>query len=270
MLTPVITLFMWRIHCNMTFDHATTSDHAMTVENYLAVFRSKTGEQIYIVCKEMVKFVLREAEISALLIVLLTISILFRVLPKDKRKELRCFVMMILAVYVLWIMGMLGMYLFSMPVDQAIVLASVERYYKTIVVAILYLTAVVCVKVLSQPVKNKNKDLFAVGMVLGVTLLGTVTLPKHGSTVFHLRHNVSREEISDTLTGFHITPGERWTVLLDEGYHPVVPFICRYLFYSADVEIFTTSYEDVMSEINSGNVLVMQNGRREIIDLNAE
>ena len=133
------TLVIWYAHCNYVFLEAATSKHTASAENFASVLQEKTSEDVSQIISAVISFSLGGADL------ILTVAFALATLPLTlltNRGGLRSWGTLILAlaaVYVLYMIGTLGMFLLSMPMEEARTLNGIDRYRKTIFVYVLYL-----------------------------------------------------------------------------------------------------------------------------------
>lgn len=79
---------------------------------------------------------------------------------------------------------MLGMYLFSMPGEEATILAGSDRYVKTILIAILYVAVIVFMKILTELNMRKGASVAAAARCTRIFLRGRIRLSGRREAVF--------------------------------------------------------------------------------------
>jgi len=114
-LFPFLTLVIWQKHCKYVFPTAATTKHAMTVENYKSVFGDKTAEDIKTICTGMARVSFTSRGILALLGIAAIIGCCVFFFSRNDWKDYKNCFLFTLIFYVCYQLGMLGMYLFSMP-----------------------------------------------------------------------------------------------------------------------------------------------------------
>ena len=130
------------------------SKHAMTADNYKQVISSKTAEDVKQVVYGMLRFSVSGTELYCVIGVMMFAGILSFCLKKDFRRKYVCLLAVSALLYLTYMAGMVFMYLFSMPAGEAVVLASSDRYRKTIFIVIYYLFAIAAVQCISDTVEN--------------------------------------------------------------------------------------------------------------------
>lgn len=133
LLSPFITLMMWTLHVKRVFPQGLASKHSLSLSNFETVFQDKQLEDVLTIITSILRRTFTLSNAALLLIFMAAILWLFRkhictpagtVLP-----DLLC---LTLVSYLVYQLGTIGMYIFSMPQDEAVMLAGYERYHQTI------------------------------------------------------------------------------------------------------------------------------------------
>ena len=186
-----LSYFLWNRHCLLVFTAPELSKHAMNLANYSAEFAEKSAADILLIAKNVIYFVVTCRETRLIVLSTLTVGILVflsdrnQLVPFCKRA---LFVFGCLAAYIL---GMLGMYAFSMPLDESLQLASISRYYKTAVLAVLYWECCVCSAMLGTLTLGRvHRKEMAIGLVILVLLPALqVTFSYRGTFLTYAPHD---------------------------------------------------------------------------------
>lgn len=133
-LLTFITFYLWNKHVDLAFG-INISDHNMSLANYEAVLSSKTfDENIYIATE----FATRMISDTRIILMILAVSALIFLSAKSQRNRNMTEIIRILCFipgfYLIYQVGMLAMYLISMPKYEAMYLASYNRYHQTILI----------------------------------------------------------------------------------------------------------------------------------------
>ena len=159
----------------------------MTVENFTSVFQNKSQADIKVICTSLLKFAVSYKEVWITAGICALIGVLILVTRKELGKDSHKIVGFSLILYVTYMIGMLGMYLFSMPGGENGSLAGIGRYTKTILIAILYLNMVPAVVMISDLPEKRIKTVcstacvfisFFVGMYISSGSIKTVVQNK--------------------------------------------------------------------------------------------
>ncbi|MFY9901586.1 MAG: hypothetical protein WAK52_03165 [Trichococcus sp.] len=180
---PYVLKVLWDKHIELVFLSGAQSRHAMTVENYKNVFAVKSQEDIWFITKSqlLASVNLYSSEIKILLVVFAAFGLMWllkkmQVLSasevdraKSGRLEIKL-ILFVVGIYIIYQLGLWGTYIFSMPLDEALILASYDRYNITI---IMYLLGVALIYFLHEIDKMENASLMKKRAVLGI---GAITM----------------------------------------------------------------------------------------------
>lgn len=132
---PFALLFLWQEHVKVSFSDGMTARHTMSVAYYLEGLKYKNINDIQAIAGEMVKWLLSPQNITLYLLAFLLILICaLRFIPHKGNYKDRYLTALTLIYMGAYIVGLFGMYVFSMPVSEAVRLAGIYRYYSTIMI----------------------------------------------------------------------------------------------------------------------------------------
>ena len=173
MLAPFVTLILWQKHVDLLFpSNRDEAHHAMSVGHYKAMYQEKVASNIVGQTWNMYSehvFTLNNVFIVVAVLIVLCIVCDYAVHKKPNRNFIHISVFSI-AIYVVYQIGLLGMYLFSMPVYEMSnpdFLPSYDRYHLTIIVVV---SALVYIGILHY-LDNKNSNTSFVRFVYPAILL---------------------------------------------------------------------------------------------------
>ena len=242
LLAPLVCLLLWQKHCAYVFPGAAYTTHAMTLSNYQVTLQGKTAEDILTICRSFLTFAFtyRGLWLTVAFCAGLGGLIFFwdRPLGKDfTRISLFC-----TGLYLLYQLGNLGMYLFSMPTVEALHLGGVERYTKTILLAILYLNMLPVLRLISGMPDVRRALALTAAFLLALFAflfwnLGSL------DAVFRGREDpTKRIWVESVRQEYGLPEGETYCVLLpdeaanDNGYTFI---LTRYIFRTDSVRVLT-------------------------------
>ena len=136
---PAVGNFLWSSHCAGVFPQELQEKHAMTAGNYAETFAEKTTENMIWIAEKTVRFMLSREGVFWILVWLAMLGLLTFLLRSAMKKQYFWLLGSVAVMHVVYMAGMVGMYLFSMPIDEAMGLASIERYSRTLDIAVYYL-----------------------------------------------------------------------------------------------------------------------------------
>ncbi len=256
-LIPIFSLLLWNRHCDYAFGAEMTSKHAMTAENYLSVFQAKTPEEIRETVSAMLRFVTSWKPLLWTAGLLAVTGIPLAVLSGKKQIAHGRVCLAMLAVLVVYLAGMLGMYLFSMEAKEATSLAGAERYARTIIVYVLDLALLPLLHGISAQEESRLRG-------WGLALAGTGLLLVHmqlceGRLRHVFQYNENTEKrcwIESVREQYAIPDGGTYTILIPETDKGYAMHIGRYVFMSKEVKAFVVTGEKSLKKINGDYVLI--------------
>ena len=131
----VLAYVVWNRHCKLVYSAPDYSSHAMNASRYISILSQRNAGEILTLAKEMFLFVVENSKTWMFVVsILVTGTIVFlgdrQKFPTYRRQA--CIVTVCLLAYLL---GTLAMYVVSMSTIEIENLASIERYYSTIILA---------------------------------------------------------------------------------------------------------------------------------------
>lgn len=254
---PFFSLILWQKHCNYVYLSAEYSKHAMTIDNFLTVFRGKTQDDISQICSLFFYFIISYKEVLIVVGIVILTGILVLLTRKELLKQFIKIAVYSIIIYVVYQLGMLVMYIFSMPLKEAIKLAGIDRYIKTILIVILYLNMILVVELLSELSSKKWSTIvitfctfisYFIGMYVSTGSIKTVVQNEVDSS--------ERSWLESVSAKYDVPMYESYCILIpskDSGYAHV---LCNYIFQSTDVTALVVNNEDDLNEISSKYIFI--------------
>ncbi len=118
---------LWAWHVKTAFSEGLASYHAMSAESFQSSFAEKTADDLLNITRSLLNAVVSRGRLPWL--ILYVAAIVFIICKSGKWRQLRGFVFAGAGVWLAWVLGLLGMYFFSMSLSEARGLAAFERYY---------------------------------------------------------------------------------------------------------------------------------------------
>lgn len=234
---PFLSLFLWKAHCNYVFSDASSSKHAMSVENYKAVISDKSIESIKNIFAGVWNYAFTGKELYFLLVFLGVLGLLLLLTYTGVWKHYLKFVAVTAMLYVAYMFGIFLMYLFSMPEGEAARLAGIERYQKTIFIAVYYLVLLISLILLSK-VDGRKKEYFCLTTLLIMLVMNWRGGIGSFSTVFALKEYTSeRFWFEQAISEYEVLEGKRYIVCIPSKDNGYAYYLCKYLLYSNDISV---------------------------------
>lgn len=241
-LPPLLTTVLWKRHVSQVFETGTTSKHAMTFSNYLRTFSQKSfGDIRQILVAFAKKVLLGQASNWLLLVGMLLIAfLLYRRRQIKSNSAAPSLLLLAVVGYCAYVVGLLGMYLFSMPGEEALNLAGFGRYHQSILQFSWGLLLLALIEVLPP---EGGKMLFRHFLATALALaLMVVSIEPHFS--YFTRQSLdgtSRQRMDTLIQEYSIEPGKRYLVLVDRDSPAagILHYMTGYLLCSTDYSICT-------------------------------
>jgi len=242
-LSPVVSLFFWNRHVEQVFDDGTVSKHAMRVDNFQQVLAEKTPEDLQMILEA---FRNETAARLGMLFFLCLLAVLLlgyrKFILKKNCRELCGLLLFTGFSYVLYLLGLLGMYIFSMPIEEALMMAGYWRYYQTIVIFVAGMMLIAGIRELRD--SRGKKFGFLCTVVLGAILLiqvKNVVQPNFNYFTRQDLENTDRAHFDRLISDYGLWPGDSYLILFDEeqvdgGY---LYYMAHYLLAPEDVAVVT-------------------------------
>ena len=240
----------------------------MTLENFTSVFQSKSQEDIKIICTSLLKFAVTYKEMWITVGICALIGVLILLTRKELGRTFRKSAVFSLVIYATYMIGTLGMYLFSMQGGEAISLAGIQRYTKSILIAILYLNMVPAVMLISELSEKRLMTSTVTACVFVSFFVGMCISSGSITTVVQYKQDLTeRNWIDDTRKKYDVPMDSTYCFLiLSEDNPSYFYFMGRYIFQSSNVTVKVIESEDDFNEISQKYVFVFDQGNEIIQD----
>lgn len=132
-----VPLILWQKHVKLVFDNGLMAKHSMSLSNFETVFGEKGWEDIITISSKFFRniFSFSNAIIYIFLFMLLLwIAVKRSGTKEENKKRLKNIYLTIVFSYITYQISLFGMYLFTMPLSEALDLAAYSRYHDTILV----------------------------------------------------------------------------------------------------------------------------------------
>lgn len=227
LLCPLAALVLWKKHVSLVFEKGLSAKHSMSVRNFRAVFGEKSAEDLNMIARSVWDRVvtLSNPALYILLFLVLLLALQSRK-KKTDREDIRLAVTAF-AAYFLYQLGMLGMYLFSMPLGEAAVLAGYNRYYRTILIFIAGIAGILAMGAARRQEGSGQRGYRAA--VLALCIAGSWHALKPNWAYYKKQEmNQTRLRYDALIRDYHIPPGGSYMVITtgDPGY---LHYMSKYL-----------------------------------------
>ena len=241
---PFATQFLWKRHVMLVFENGLKAKHSMAMVNLVDMFVKKKADDIQTVIDLFINEVI-SLDNPFLVFLLIIVGLrIFKFRNRDKKDaDVGMLGIGVVIFYLIYQVGMLGMYLTSMPISESLRLAGYSRYHCSILIfcglLISLMTILCCTTEAVRPFVELRR--FAVyGIVL--CLIAKSLLPP----IFPKVSNSIRAELNQIIAEYDIDAEKSYFLILgddyDQKYSSLVKsgymgYCMRYLLMSKDVYI---------------------------------
>ena len=245
-LIPILVYYLWLQHVEYVFNDGALSKHTASIANYTSVLGEKTisqvNEIIHIFMGRMFSWNHAWVYLIIFFIIVGLGSWYRKNILKDGRRFDFVIMGVVIAIYVLFMAVLGAMYLFSMPYEEAVVLASYERYEYTILVYLVGMIAVYLLNLFQLTVKHsKNGTIVPIIIVIMFSgiLVGQVDKIQTLFVKTNEYLNSDRYLIEEMKEHYNIPDESSYMIVgdsiaNDSGYHY---YLARYIFRSENVGV---------------------------------
>lgn len=159
----LVGISIWNHHCSYVYPASGTSQHAVSFAWFAQTVGRKTGSEIWETVKQFLLFTVKRKELLWILAWLVSLGIL-NWMNGNRGKTYWHILAGILGFYLIYTVGTMGMFVFSMP--EADGLPGIERYMRTGDIACYYLIAATIASMLSQIAQPVSRCLAGCGLLV--------------------------------------------------------------------------------------------------------
>lgn len=225
---PALIVIVWQKHVKAMFQQGLMAKHSMSLRYLGATFLHKGLSEICDISVQMVKRVFAVSNPALWLLLFgLLMWILWKYITKTPCRDRRNTFLLAVASYVLYQMGTWGMYLFSMPNEEALILAGYSRYHQTIVMFLAGLILIEALQELDTPKDSSGGRLAKIGTLLATLVLSFYMISPNFSS-FHKQRleNTERYKLDQMIAQYNLPARASYLILTSKDRHDA-----GYLFY---------------------------------------
>lgn len=251
---PLLSVFLWRRHVSFAFGAGSSSKHAVNLASYRNIASSKSVTEIITIVRAMLH---KMTDVyfydNKVLLVLVSVFFLMLIIKKWHKISIRrdiYFFGVSVALYGVYQLLLLSMYIFSMPMHEAQNVASYSRYNMTMIAILSGLLAIYLIETIKKRPKIKElKGVFIVSSIL-------LTMLSRSKIIDHININedvyTHRMDLIDIKEAGNILWDEASIVLLVDKEElkiseDLLKYIAKYEFRTADI---TTVSEDEWNSVD--------------------
>ena len=231
---PFLTLLLWQKHVDLVFDKGLASKHTMSVHGLKEAFLDKKPQAISEIFDKYLSVVFDLRNIFLLFLILAIVALVVVYLFQKQQFGTFLRLVSIGAVsYLLYQCSLLGMYLTSMPVDEAVRLASYDRYHLTIMIFVM---GILLAGILQMQFSHKAISVLMLGVASAVNLF--TFAPKLSYLQKQPLNTPARQNLEALIEEHQIPKGSSF-VLFSEDDFAYSGYVCGYLLNNYSMYLYT-------------------------------
>ena len=216
---------IWSMHCDYVYYEDSAGMHSMSADWFRYVLGDKTPEDIRRIAGGFLSYVTVGRNYFWLLAWAVVLTVLILWLGAEEKKRYAVLLGSAAVLYVVYAVGVLGMYIFSMPVWEG--LNGAERYMKSADVSVYYIFALCTVMLLSGAACRKRPA--AAAAVVALTLLSWNALPEQSAAETLSCTEEERQMVEQPLEEYGFGLGKSYLLCISEDMKNSMSDITRYI-----------------------------------------
>ena len=245
----------------------------MTAENYKMIIGSKSLEEIKSISYAVLKFSAAWKDVWLFWFCLAVVGIISYSIVKSCRKAFNKLAIASVVIFVTYQIGMLFMYLFSMPGGEALELAGIGRYSKTILLALFYGIVLLDIKIFSQIQLKSRRDITILVMIWGSMFICQRNTMGQFATVFTYslssveeKYLEGREWMEGLKNKFSIPSNDQYCFLVKkEDSADYLKFLGKYIFQSDNIMVIPEATKDTLNTIENVRYILIHDNKNPAI-----
>lgn len=236
--SPIVATYIWQQFVKMAYGHIELQHyHSMTADYYKTIFGKKTPEEInQIIGLAADRIISLHNPIIYILLFIIFIVIIGYF---TKVKPDIGLVILTVSSYLIYQVGIVAMYLFSMEVSESLILASYNRYHKTIITFVAAIILICIEKINFDYLKGKNRHIKGIVSVLMIFAIYIST----GTNLDYFKPqkllpNNTRVVLNNLITEHNIEKEKKYLIISSENDG-------GYLWYVTDYELNSSEFEKI-------------------------
>lgn len=231
--TPFAITYIWNRHVALVFDQGLEAKHSMSPGHLASVFKDKTPQDVASIIRHYADVSLSDRTGGLLLVAFLAVTALLTHRKVLAPRTSYTMVAGMALTVVLYHAGTLAMYLFSMPLGEALALAGYVRYLRVLHLVVVMVLLALVVAALQSERALPLRALTATG---GVGVLALLIVLGKGSALLPATQNSGvRTAVEKAVGSAEVPSDERVCVLLDKDDKGYRRYLVRYTLLSQNV-----------------------------------
>lgn len=240
-------LLIWQRHTVMVYLNASNSKHAMNLRRLLWIFREKSFRDMLRIGKAQALHLLSPDGGFLPVLLLLTLALAAGwLLCKNRRSAFLRAGAFVWGVYLVYQASLYGMYLMSMPIEEALIVAGYERYVGSLLVFVLGAAAVLTMDAFEGAgLSGRQRPLAWLALLLfflpSVPFLGKASCLWSHAYHQRLYEETDRYLLDQVIESYSLPEGKNYLLYTENS--------SGYLYYLARYDLWT-SEPDAVSDLD--------------------
>lgn len=230
----ILTLLSWQKHVKSVFDEGMSAKHSLSIEYFESIFNDKGKNEISEIFHNYLEKVFNiRNEFIVFIILAIVLFVIAKVTKKVDAIDVRNKIIFCVSIYVIYHISLFGMYMFSMPTEEAIVVAAYDRYHMTMISFLVLVIMADFVQI------NWGNRKIAIGFTAFILILQTLALSPDFSKLTRLNWQDSeRYKCEATVEKYNVPQNASYMFLMDDDDYGYSYFFYRYYFATSKVAVF--------------------------------
>lgn len=236
LIFPMLTYFLWNQHCQLVFKNAAMSKHAMTIQNYIKNFNGKTQKDILNIIKGVLEFFVTGQRIYVLIAFIIFVTFMIFLVNRKKLKKHFKIILILTLIFFLYLIGTIGMYIFSMPLSEAKNLATIGRYINTILIFIYGVLSIECIKIIAEYEKNKILNILVSILIISSIIVINITSFNKFSIIYEEQNNIkTRQKLETIIKENNLDNSKKYVICIPKYDKDYTCFLAKYLLLTKNI-----------------------------------
>ncbi len=243
-LSSIFTLLAWQKHVKNVFSDGMTAKHSLSLEYFKNVFGDKDKDEILEILYNFLENVFSiHNEFIIFLVLALGLIAIAKYMKCTNLADIKKKIVFYVVIYILYQLSLLGMYIFSMPTNEAINVASYDRYHMTMVT---FLIMVLMVEFIQIRWSNKNA---AMGGIILMLILETMALTPDFSQINRVNwEKTERYKCEEAVEKYNVPKNASYMFLMDDDDYGYTYYFYRYYFETRNVAVYSEKQHPYIGE----------------------
>lgn len=263
-LSPLIIRKLWDLHVEYVYPNGKNSFHAMTIEHYTAIFSAKTKDDLKNIHDLFIARVFAiDNKFLWIMACFVCAGLLVFLLNREVfiKSKYWFYLLYSMLIYVIYQIGNYCMYMFSMPLGEALYLAAYDRYVMTVEWFIIGIFIIYGLNVVASILKvNEDKRKMNI-LFICIVIIMCLSLKIENFTINMLikkpvatGREIARDNLDSIIEKNKIKNKKKYMIYIsnqnysDTGYRS---YMAKYVLYSDDVKVVS---EDEFKTIDRNEI----------------